>query len=157
MAVLWIPGGVPKIAKLPDDELARLLERITPLKTIDGRLTAISALETAEGNPVKLWNTAFMWGPKVIGPVEGDLYELAIIETHHTCGYIALFKPALGEVLSQIPAHLLPDVTHFEVLMGDTVACYSEGDGHRTVTKLYTTFQLDELIARQLARQKATS
>lgn len=28
---------------------------------------------------------------------------------------------------------------YFETLKGDTVACYSEGDGHRTVTVLYST------------------
>lgn len=61
-----------------------------------------------------------------------------------------MFKPSLDEVLSQIPLHLRADVTHFEVLMDDTVACYSEGDGHRTVTKLYTTYSQEDRIKRAI-------
>ena len=140
MAVLWLTGHVPKIKKLPDERIAHLLERIMPVKTVDGVMYTISPTVTEDGGPVTLWNTAFMWSPKLQEPVCGPLYELALIETHHTCGYIMMFKPSLGEVISQIPEHLLADVTHFEVGMDDTVGCYSEGDGHRTVTKLYTTY-----------------
>lgn len=150
MAVLWIDGHVPKINKLPDERITHLLSRITPCKTVDGVLRAVSSLMTADGGTVSLWNTAFMWSPMLLEPVNEPLYELAVIETHHTCGYIMMFKPALGEVISQIPEHLITDVTHFEVLMDDTVACYSQGDGHRTVTKLYTTHTQEDRIKRAI-------
>lgn len=150
MAVLWLNGHVPEIKKLPDEEILRRLTKITPTKTIDGVLHAISALKTRQGGDVSLWNIAFMWDPMVLEPVAGPLYDLAFIETYHTCGYIAMFKPSLGEVISQIPDHLLADVTHFEVEMGDTVGCYSEGDGHRTMTRLFSTWSMDERIKRAI-------
>lgn len=149
MAVLWLNGHVPEITKLSDERIARLLDRITPCKTVDGVLHAISPLMTEDKKPVTLWNTAFMWSPMLLEPVSGPLYDLAFIETYHTCGYIALFKPSLGEVISQIPENLLADVTHFEVEMGDTVGCYSQGDGHRTMTRLYTTYSQEDRIKRE--------
>ena len=149
MAVLWLKGGVPSITPLPDAVIELLLRRIKPIKNIDGRLHELST----EG--VALWTTAFMWDPKIVGPVAGNLYELAFVETYHTCGYIGLFKPSLGEVISQIPSHLVDDVSHFEIEIGDTVGCYSDGDGHRTMTRLYTRFSTNELIERALARHKS--
>lgn len=148
MSVLWLDGNVPEIKKLPDDEIVELLKRITPVITKDGKLTTI-------GLPPTLWNTAFLWSPTVLETIEVPLYELAIIETYHTCGYIMFFKPSISEVISQIPARFLPDVTHFETLDGDTVGCFSEGDGHRTVTKLYSTFSMDEIITRSIERTRA--
>lgn len=151
MSILWLKGGVPKIKKLPDAECERLLKQMTPVKEVDGKLFPI--LRTRDDKQdVTLWNTAFTWDPH-LGPELKDieLYDLARIETYHTCGYIALFKPSLGEVLSQIPLNLRADVTHFETLThDDVVGCFSDGDGHRTVTKLYTTYSMDERIKRAI-------
>lgn len=156
MSVLWIPGSVPKIEELPDEELKRRLSFMTPIKTCDDK--QIRPLMTQS---VDFWRTAFMWDPLLGDPLDLskiELWDMARIETYHTCGYIALFKPSLGEVLSQIPEHLVDDVTHFETLMDDNVVgCYSNGDGHRTVTVLYSTFSMEERISRSIARARARS
>lgn len=152
MSILWIPGSVPKIKQLPDNELKRRLTFITPIVTDEEDKKTRPLLTQS----VDFWRTAFMWSPQLGDPIDlkaTTLWDVARIETHHTCGYIGLFKPSLGEVLSQIPEDLVEDITHFETLMSDdVVACYQNGDGHRTVTRLYSTYDSSERMRRYSER-----
>jgi hypothetical protein len=128
MSVLWLSGSCPKIPQISDEELTQLLQKIKPVILDDEGLFFIE-----EVNPR---NIAFTWEPKLAKQCTG-LTELTRIETNHTCGYIGFFKPTIAEVLAQIPKHLLEEVDMFRTLSDDTVGCYAEGDGHRTVTILY--------------------
>ncbi len=132
MAVTWIPGSCPRF-EISDEVLAERAARIKPAITVDDALC--HQLYLIED--VDLRRTAFTWDPKPTQPV-GEAYEIARIETSHTCGYIAMFKPSIAEVLAQIPEHLLSYAKWFRTLTGDTVTCYADGDGHRTITILYS-------------------
>lgn len=140
MSVLWLPGHVPAIPKLSDEEFAKRLAMFKPMMFVP---------HPVSGQPVPWYmeevnphNIAFTWDPKPSKQIN-QWKEVTRIETYHTCGYIACFKPTIGEVLSQIPEHLITfgrdgkfgdRIDGFITLTGDTVACYNQGDGHRAVT-----------------------
>jgi hypothetical protein len=134
MSVLWLNGHVPEIPEIDDETLTRLLGQIKPIfKTDDGYRFI---------EPVDPRKKAFTWDPQYADKVDFDLYELAKIETYHRCGYIAMFKPSLAEVIAQIPKHLLVHVDAFEMMKdadGDfIVGCFGQGDGHRAMVQLYS-------------------
>ena len=134
MAILWLKGHCPDIPQISDDDLGDLYARIKPVKAmvVDGK-HLLHHLE-----PVDIHRKSFNVDPVWGNPVEGPLYEYARIETYHRTGYAAMFKPSVEEVLAQVPKHLRNEVDFFETLDEDTVAAYSEHDGHRTVTVLYS-------------------
>jgi len=136
MSVLWIQGHVPKIEPLFPPILDALAKLIRPCYLTDKG--ALIYMEVPN-----LTNVAFTWDPKFLKEAE-EWREVGRIETYHTCGYIAFFKPSISEVLAQIPRHLLDQCNAFVTLSGDMTACYSEGDGHRTVTILYTAKRIDD-------------
>ena len=130
MSIIWLPGNCPKIKKLPHEELEALVTRIRPCYLDKKERLVFMEVPC-------LTSTAFTWSPKKLR-LATEWGEVGRIETYHTCGgYIGFFKPTIAEVLAQIPQHLLNEVNAFVTLTGDTVACYSEADGHRTVTILY--------------------
>lgn len=129
MSILWIPGSCPRF-EISDEVLNQRAEHIKPI------IKEGSAFYLLD--PRHLRNMSFTWDPKYGDPVSSTMYEIARIETSHTCGYIGMFKPSVAEVLAQIPEHLLSCTKWFQTLTGDTVACYREGDGHRTTTILYS-------------------
>lgn len=134
MAVLWLKGHRPTIPEIGHEELEALALRIQPVrhKNVDGK-PVLHHL-----HPTELRTQSFLFDPAWGEPVQEPLYEHARIETYHSTGYGALFKPSVEEVLAQVPAHLHKEVDYFETLDEDTVGVYSEHDGHRTVTVLYT-------------------
>jgi hypothetical protein len=134
MAVVWLTGHCPSIPVISNNELDALYARIKPVKhkTVEG--TAV----LHQLQPTELRLQSFLFDPAWGEPVQEPLYEHARIETYHTTGYGALFKPSVAEVLAQVPEHLRREVDFFETLDEDTVAVYSEHDGHRTVTVLYS-------------------
>jgi len=134
MAVLWLTGHCPTIPEISNDQLDALYARIKPVK--HKPLEGETVLHTLQ--PTELRQQSFLFDPAWGEPVHEPLYEHARIETYHKTGYGALFQPSVAEVLAQVPKHLHKEVDFFETLDGDTVAVYSEHDGHRTVTVLYT-------------------
>lgn len=135
MAVVWLNGSCPDIPEISDAQLALLSKRITPIKRRkEGCCENVAFLL----HPVELRRQSFLWDPAWGARVDHPLYEVARIETYHSSGYGALFKPSVAEVLAQIPSHLHNVVDYAETLDGDTVAVYAEHDGHRTVTVLYS-------------------
>ncbi len=150
MAVLWINGSCPKF-KLTDEQIAERLKFVQPVARF-GETKHLSTIV-----PVEPRSVAFTWDPQQAEPLT-DAFEVARIETHHTCGYIALFKPTIEEVLAQIPPHLWSYTKYFETLKhDDVVACYNDGDGHRTVTILYSDLPSWENFAVARAREEAMS
>jgi len=136
MSVLWLPGHCPKIKPMFPPVLDALAKRIRPCYLTEKGALAYMIVPN-------LTNVAFTWGPEHLQDVE-EWREVGRIETHHTCGYIGFFKPTIAEVLAQIPKHLLDECNAFVTLNGDTVACYMQGDGHRSVTILYSAKRIDE-------------
>lgn len=129
MSVLWLNGNCPKIPDITDERIAELLTKMQPvLRNAKGELHHIE--------PVDPRKIAFTWAPKFTKQVKAWA-DIGRIETNHSCGYIGLFKPSISEVLAQIPEHFLNSANCFETLSGDSVACYGQGDGHRTVTIFY--------------------
>lgn len=134
MAVKWIDGE-PNVPGITDERLGQLLGRISPLVERDGKLFHIA--------PVDPRNIAFAWSPELRGEAAG-LEELRKVRIDIHCGYVALVKPTLAEVLAQVPADLEERVTAFAVLLNDEhdgtedeVECYSEGTGHRVTAVFY--------------------
>lgn len=130
MAVLWLKGHRPAIPEITAERLDELAGKIKPIMNKDGVLHHV--------HPASLTKSSFIWDPVWGKRVKEDIWEHARIETYHSCGYIALFKPSVEEVLAQIPEHLTKEVDYFQLLTEDTVACFSQGDGHRTIAILYT-------------------
>lgn len=147
MSVLWLNGNCPAIPEIDDVELERLMQLMKPV----ARFGEDKWLHTIM--PVNPRNVAFTWDPS---PAEKltDAFEVARIETYHTCGYIACFKPTITEVLAQIPKHLIDETEFFETLKGDCVGCFSQGDGHRTVTILYSSSPSWKRIERALEKRR---
>lgn len=134
MAVLWLAGHCPSIPEISNEDLTALYAKIKPVKqkVVEDK-AVLHHLQ-----PLELRRQSFLFDPAWGEPVQAPLYEHARIETYHTTGYGALFKPSVAEVLAQVPAHLRKEVDFFESLDEDTVAVYAEHDGHRTVTILYS-------------------
>lgn len=109
MSVLWIKGSCPRF-ELNKSRIEELASKIKPIRFSADGIEQIMVTD--------LYNIAFTWDPAVkkieFRDAEGQLdglYEVARIETHHTCGYIAMFKPTISEVLAQIPEHLIKEST----------------------------------------------
>jgi len=136
MAVLWLKGNCPQIKKLEPNKLLELSEKIKPIGRHEGKLHHLHPKDLISG---------FLWEPVWGDKVNESLWELARIETNHTSGHAALFKPSVEEVLAQLPPHLIKTADYFEVVGGDTIGCYSQSDGHRTLTIVYTKTQLFSL------------
>ncbi len=133
MPVLWIKGGMPKLPELTPERLQELRDKIKPVVCDPENEHGVRVPHEIE--PVG-HNTAFTWSPVKTHALK-SWRQVAFIETYHSCGYIACFKPLVDEVLCQIPEHLVAEVTHFELVTGDTVGCLQDGDGHRTMAILY--------------------
>ncbi len=119
----WVDGHVPRIPRPDPDKLLRLLDWYEPLVSKeDDTFWEIKAVD-----PIRI---AYLWDPKFIRSVEFS--ELYRSEAFFTCGYVANFKPTVAEVLAQIPDQvlMLPTINRFWIDFS-TVACYTQGDGHR--------------------------
>jgi hypothetical protein len=126
------------IPAISEEKVSQLLTRIKPLIRHEGLLYEFS--------PSQAWNPftrSFTWNPEEDKGARVDAAHLPLLEalpTYHTCGYHAVFRPGVAEVLAQIPAELLEKVTAFEVLFGQELTqCvdYPGLYGHKTVTLLY--------------------
>jgi hypothetical protein len=126
---------IPAISK---ETVTQLLTRIKPLIRHEGLL-----YEYSPKAPWDPFTTVFTWNPAEDKGKLVDTTRLPLLEalpTFHTCGYHALFKPDVTEVLAQIPPDLLEKVVAFEVLFGQELTqCvdYPGLYGHKTVTLLY--------------------
>lgn len=120
------------IPEISDDELERWVRTIRPLVRKD---EVPWEIEPLSGGALR--RTAFPWAPDFIAPAE-DLTEIARLQTIHTYGAPAFFKPSVAEVIAQIPAHLRHRVTAFMLDTNDVDIVLIEGEGyHLTETILY--------------------
>lgn len=95
-------------------EICELYRRIKPIVRIDDvpyYMREFSALDLTE--------KSYIWNRDEDKTIPVDMEELEpIIEnkTLHKYGYYGLFKPSIGEVISQIPKDLLDKVVAFEIV-----------------------------------------
>jgi len=60
--------------------------------------------------------TSYTWVENSRGEAAGDLELIKTIQTFHTWGAPALFKPSVAEVIAQIPVEMRDSVDAFEVI-----------------------------------------
>jgi hypothetical protein len=140
-----------KLSKISDTTLRTRYKKIKPLiryvrktsskidkleKDEDGDL---HHLKKSEDTSLIQWlkNVAYTWDPtpgKLADEVNPKPFTE--IETFHSYGYYGMFKPSVGEVISQIPVKDIKRTVAFEVIM-DSVAI--DGEYHRAITRLYET------------------
>ncbi len=94
---------IPKLSKA---EFARRLARIKPVIRKGKKLHYIEDV-----SPI---TAAYTWDPKLLDEAVG-LTPITKIRTLHSWGHYSMFKPSIGEVLSQIPADLVDKVSAFEI------------------------------------------
>jgi hypothetical protein len=129
----WINGKsfVPEIS---DTKLNELIKNIVPVIRRGNELYNIKITD--------LRNISYTWDP-ILTDTYKNLKEVARIKTDHYCGYYALFKPSIAEVLAQIPEYLLNKVCAFEIIndidsgTDDEIKIYDYGNGHQATTILY--------------------
>lgn len=100
----WIP-------EISDDEIAQMLEHITPLvHSNEGE-----GLRTAEDCDPR--TVSYAWRRCEDSVVdESELEEIRRIRTYHSWGHYSLFKPSVAEVFAQIPSELRERVQAFLVI-----------------------------------------
>lgn len=96
-----------EIPKIEDARLNELAARIKPVVTFNGVRHYIK--------PCDLRNEAYTWDAKKAAKAP-PLVEMVDIRTYHTYGYYGFFKPSIAEVIAQIPADIIDQVTEFEIV-----------------------------------------
>ncbi len=96
---------IPEVSK---EEIRKRYKRIRPVVQTKN--------EKRYMRKVDLFATSFLWNPKPVAKAKG-LEQLQDIETYHSYGAPAFFKPTIAEVLAQIPDDLLKqNIVAFEVV-----------------------------------------
>jgi hypothetical protein len=96
-----------EIPKITDPRLNELAARIKPVVSFKGVRHYIK--------PCHLRTQAYTWDAKKAAKAPA-LVEIVDIRTYHTYGYHGFFKPSIAEVIAQIPADLIDQVTEFEIV-----------------------------------------
>ena len=134
---------------LPKEEALMLAKRIRPVmtRTANGKFKMLLVDKKLDGDKHwvdggKIYNQSYTFNDlRQIYDKAENLTEVATINTYHRCGYPALLKPSVYEVLYQIPQDLLDKVVAFELFspsnyMNDIYD--SNIDRHRLVCVLYS-------------------
>lgn len=104
------------IPKISNEELEKRYEQIKPVVTVDGKLHYFREFTSKE-----LRNRSYLWDSDEDVREEVGENELEILEGRdfvclHAYGYYGLFKPSIGEVLSQIKEQDVPFIKAFEII-----------------------------------------
>lgn len=118
----WIAGKafVPEIT---DERLQELMLRFTPLVKRGDLLHRIEVPD--------LRNVAYTWDPVLLEPT--PFVAMVECKLDHYCGYHALFKPSIAEVLAQLPADLPAECNAFWTDI-EQIDIYQECNGQRATT-----------------------
>ena len=104
------------IPSISDEELYKRYETIKPVITVNGKLHYLRKFSLDEIKGITyIWNLEKDLRQEVD---EGELeqWEGKDFKCLHTFGYSRLFKPSIGEVLSQINECDVPMVKAFEII-----------------------------------------
>lgn len=105
--MITLTAPLIQIPEITDERLNELLARIKPVIEFDGVKHYIKKCHPR--------NVAYTWDAKKATPAP-PLREIATIRTYHTYGYHGFFKPSIAEVIAQIPAEHIDQVTEFEIV-----------------------------------------
>lgn len=105
--MITLTAPLIQIPEISDARLDELAARIKPVVTFGGVKHYIK--------PCHLRDEAYTWDAKKRAPAPA-LKPLREIRTYHTYGYYGFFKPSIAEVLAQIPADVIDQVTEFEIV-----------------------------------------
>ena len=104
------------IPKISDEEMRKRYEHIKPVITVNGKLHYFREFTFEELSGISyLWNRDEDVRDEV-GEDELEVLEGRDFVCLHGYGYPGLFKPSIGEVLSQIKEYDLPYVKAFEII-----------------------------------------
>ena len=104
------------IPKISDEEMMKRYEQIKPVITVNGKLHYFREFTLYE-----LSGISYLWDRDKNVREEVGEDELEVLEGRdfvclHGYGHYTLFKPSVGEVLSQIKESDLPFVKAFEII-----------------------------------------
>ena len=104
------------IPKVSVEEIQKRYEHIKPVITVNGKLHYLR-----EFNLEELSDSSYIWNIDKDVREEVDENELEVLEGRdfvclHTYGCPGLFKPSIGEVLSQIKENEVPFIKAFEII-----------------------------------------
>lgn len=104
------------IPKISNEEMQKRYEHIKPVITVNGKLHYFKEFTTKE-----LSDISYLWNKDEDVREEVGENELEILEGRdfvclHSYGYYGLFKPSIGEVLSQIEERDVPFIKAFEII-----------------------------------------
>lgn len=104
------------IPKISDEEMMKRYEQIKPVITVNGKLHYFREFTLKELSGISyLWNSDEDVREEV-GEDELEVLEGKDFVCLHGYGYYGLFKPSVGEVLSQIKEYDIPLVKAFEII-----------------------------------------
>lgn len=104
------------IPRISDEEMMKRYEQIKPVITVNGKLHYFREFTLEELSGISyLWNSDEDVREEV-GEDELEVLEGKDFVCLHGYGYYGLFKPSVGEVLSQINEYDIPLVKAFEII-----------------------------------------
>lgn len=105
--MITLTAPLIQIPEISDERLNELAGRIKPVIEFNGVKHYIK--------PCHLRTTAYTWDAKKRAPAPA-LKPIREIRTYHTWGHYSMFKPSIAEVIAQIPADVIDQVTEFEIV-----------------------------------------
>lgn len=104
------------IPKLSDEEMMKRYKQIKPVITVNGKLHYFREYTLEELSNMSYFFNRHEDVREEVGEDELEVLEGRDFVCLHSYGYYGLFKPSVGEVLSQIREYDLPIIKAFEII-----------------------------------------
>ena len=104
------------IPKISDEEMMKRYEQIKPVITVNGKLHYFREYTLEELSNMSYFFNRHEDVREEVGEDELEVLEGKDFVCLHSYGYYGLFKPSVGEVLSQIRKYDLPIIKAFEII-----------------------------------------
>ena len=104
------------IPKISDEEMMKRYEQIKPVITVNGKLHYFREYTLEELSNMSYFFNRHEDVREEVGEDELEVLEGRDFVCLHSYGYYGLFKPSVGEVLSQIKEYDLPIIKAFEII-----------------------------------------
>ena len=104
------------IPKISDEEMMKRYKQIKPVITVNGKLHYFREYTLEELSNMSYFFNRHEDVREEVGEDELEVLEGRDFVCLHSYGYYGLFKPSVGEVLSQIKEYDLPFIKAFEII-----------------------------------------
>ena len=104
------------IPKISDEEMMKRYKQIKPVITVNGKLHYFREYTLEELSNMSYFFNRHEDVREEVGEDELEVLEGKDFVCLHSYGYYGLFKPSVGEVLSQIRKYDLPIIKAFEII-----------------------------------------